>query len=79
MGQSVDALPLEERLRTYRLSADQALRQATQTHDPSVRASLLAVAAEWQTLATNIEEVVDQLNATHAPNQENDATSLHRR
>lgn len=64
MGQSLDCLSLDERLESYRISADQALREAARTHDPATRASLLALAAKWQSLASEIERVVRHLNAT---------------
>jgi hypothetical protein len=64
--QSLDPLPLEQRLEGYRLSSEQALRQASATHDPVTRASLLNAAARWRALAAEIEKVRDFLKVHDA-------------
>lgn len=66
MGKSLDTLPLEERLESYRVSSERALRQATETYDPAIRASLLTAAARWHALADDIEKVRNLLKETDA-------------
>lgn len=70
MGPSLHSLPLEQRLKSYRATSDQALHKAAKTYDPETRAALLAAAAKWQALATEIEKVrilLNETGATHRP------------
>jgi hypothetical protein len=48
-------LPLPERIAHYRAKAEDALRRATATNDPSLRDGLLHLAAGWHGLARELE------------------------
>ena len=66
MGQSLDALPLEQRLRRYRKFAEEEFRLATTERDPDIRAGHLSMAAGWHVLAEDIEKARGRISAMEA-------------
>jgi hypothetical protein len=55
MGQSFELLPTEERIQQYREMADATFLKAQRADDPLVRARYLELAANWHTLARQLE------------------------
>lgn len=53
-GRLPETLPLDQRAQRYREFAEQALRRASDTHDPEMRAGFLSMAAGWHALAEEI-------------------------
>jgi hypothetical protein len=66
MGQLLDALPLDQRLTRYREFAEDALRRAAMTTDPTIRADLLSMAAGWHLLVGELEKTQAQANLAEA-------------
>lgn len=71
MGQLLDTVPLNQRLSRYREFAEDALRRAAITTDPSIHADLLSMAAGWHLLIGELEKPHPDVGAieemSHAP------------
>lgn len=57
LGQSVDSLPIEQRIERYRQYANAALRKANEIDSPDHKAEYLSMAAGWHTMAQELERV----------------------
>jgi hypothetical protein len=58
LGGLLETLPLEQRAQRYREFAQEALRRASRTGDPDMRAGFLSMAAGWHALAEEIERTL---------------------
>jgi hypothetical protein len=58
LGQSLEALSLEERAKHYREFANEAFRRAAVSGTNELRAGYLSMAAGWHTLAIEMERVM---------------------
>lgn len=59
LGGSLEGLTAEDRVLHYRKLAEEALRQASQATDPSVRSHRLAEAMGWHGLAAEAQKNLD--------------------
>ena len=77
MGQLLDALPLDQRLARYRELAEDALRRAAMTTDPSIHADLLSMAAGWHLLLGELERVQEHASLAEEMTHPSKAPARH--
>jgi hypothetical protein len=58
MGQSIESLPLPQRLEAYRHFAEEALCRANEAKGEEARAAFFAMAARWHLLAIEVERAM---------------------
>ncbi len=67
MGQSIESLPLQERLEAYRHFAEEALRRAHEAKEENARAEFFAMAARWHLLAVEVERAMNDTDDPSSP------------
>jgi hypothetical protein len=70
VGQSIESLPLPERLEAYRHFAEEAFRKAHDAGNDEASAEFFAMAARWHLLAVEVERAMKAADLASSPNDE---------